>query len=318
MNLTRFTRTAKFLSLAMLVGTIGANASTLTYYVDIFSGNPAQLTLPTGTGVPTQSTADAGPFSVFVPQFDTNDPNPGHAFQLTSVTFTLLEASVATVAVNNIDATGKATTATAAACFAAGGDHWVSGANGCTGIPKTDTFTQLNATMPLSIQQVGYPNVAVSTTDTTAPDKSGVAAAGHYLTVTEPTAGDCTAAGGFLYNSSTHACSLPFIVSGVTTFSGLTGSGSNSTSITNFLNLFESQHPVNIAYDAAVGDISVHGTETSGNGALQFSGFGTAGGIFEVQYNYTEIITPEPASMVLIGSSILTLGLLLRRKQRRP
>jgi len=316
-NLTRIGTIAKFLSLTLLLGGVGANASTLTYYVDIFSGNPAQLTLPTGTGVPTQSTADAGPVTVYVPQFNTTDANPGHAFQLTSVTFTLLEASVATVAVNNFDNTGKTTTTTATACFAAGGDHWVAGTNGCTGIPKTDTFNQLNATMPLSIQQDNFPHVSLTTSDTTSPDKSGVAGAGHYLTVTAATASDCTTAGGFLYNSTTEVCSLPFIVSGQTSFSGLNATATNSTSINFFLDLFESQHPVNIPYDALVGDISVHGTETSGNGALQFSGLGTAGGIFEVQYNYTEVITPEPASMVLIGSSILTIGLLLRRKQRK-
>jgi hypothetical protein len=315
--LIRFTRRAKSLSLILLLCAAGANASTLTYYVDIFSGNPAQLTLPTGTGVPTQSTADAGAVTVFVPQFDRNDPNPNHVFQLTSVTFTLLEASVASVTVNNVDNTGKATTSTAAACFAAGGDAWVAGTNGCTGIPKTDTFNKLNATMPLSVQQDDAPFVSVSTTDTTAPDKSGIAAAGQYLTVMEPTAGDCTSAHGFLYDSGTKACTIPFIVSGQTSFNGLTASGSNSVSINSFLNLFESLSPVNLPYDAAVGDIGVQGTETSGNGALQFSGAGTAGGIFEVQYNYIEITTPEPASMLLIGSSILSIGLLLRRKQRK-
>jgi len=301
----------------MLAGAAGAHAATLTYYVDIFSGNPAQLTLPTGTGVPTQSTANAGPATVLIPQFDRSDPNPNHIFSLTSVTFTLLESSIATATVLNVDNSGTTTTATAALCFAAGGDHWVSGTNGCTGVLKTDTFSGLNATMPLSVTMDVFPFVSVLSTDTTSPNKSGVAAKGHYSTFTNVTASVCSANGGFNWTSANGGtCFLPLVVAGQTSFSGLTASGSNSTSITSFLGLFESLTPGSISFDALVGDIGVQGTQNTSNGSVSFTGSGTAGGIFEVQYNFTEIVVPEPASMVLIGSSILTIGLLLRRKQR--
>ncbi len=103
----------------------------------------------------------------------------------------------------------------------------------------------------------------------------------------------------------------------VTSFPGLHGSGSSTNPAAN-LALFEGLGNATIGGSVSNGAQSYTGSANSGfPPVLFFGGSSTTGAILKVQYTYSETQTPEPTSMVLIGSSIIGLGLLLRVRLAR-
>ena len=274
------------LLIAAAVSCVATQASTLTYYIDVFSGIAASTTpITPGPGVPVQVPAGGTTVTIQVPQFNTA------LGTLTQVDFLLNTFSTATATVTN------------------------SNPN------SSETYSNLNTSMPITVSQMGPPNVSLGTTNTAGVASGSVGAATPTILQIplSPgfTATVCTSIGGTVDPDGIH-CDLP--TGGVTPTqqnnTGLSATGTASNSITSALGAFESASPVNVPYQGIVGSISVNGTETSGNGDLQFSGSGQAGAIFEVTYEYIPLNSPEPTTMVLIGSSILGLGLLLRRTRK--
>ncbi len=258
----------------------GAHAATLTYYIDVFSGTLVAGTSPITANppsVPVQVAAGGSPTTIGVPQFNTG------LGTLTQVDFTLLTYSTADATVTNKN-TGS-----------------------------SENYTNLSTSMPITVSQITAPNVSLSATNTAGVPSGTVGAAGTTsIPIGIITTGTCTALGGTVSSGN---CILP--IPTTQDNPGLTATNSDGTSINSGLSAFEGASPINVMFQALVGAITVTGTETTGNGDLSFGGSGTAGAIFEVTYEYNAVLTPEPTSMVLIGSSILGLGLLLRRKGRK-
>lgn len=269
------------------VSCAAAQATTLTYYIDVFSGIAASITpIVPGPGVPMQVPAGGTTVTIQIPQFNTA------LGTLTQVDFLLNTYSTATATATNSNP------------------------------DSSETYSNLNTSMPITVSQISAPNVSLGTTNTAGVPSGTVGPATQGFLVFPLSGGltptICTTVlHGTVDNSGTN-CDVPTgaITATQQNNTGLTATGMNSTSITSGLAAFASASPVNIAYQGIVGAISVNGTETSGNGDLQFSGSGQAGAIFEVTYEYVPLNTPEPTSMMLIGSSILGLGLLLRKKRK--
>src|SRR5215472_393967 len=101
----------RFLGVAVLLG-VGASlgsASTISYWVDVFSAlTTAQLcsgTCPDHT-VATLGTGGGPNITLTVPKFDQTDPNPGHEFVLTNVAIAIDWKATGTVTVFNFFTSG--------------------------------------------------------------------------------------------------------------------------------------------------------------------------------------------------------------------
>ena len=107
---------------------------------------------------------------------------------------------------------------------------------------------------------------------------------------------------------------------GLNTFSGLTGGGTAGNPAAN-LSAFEA---LSGGLVGIVGDVtnlaqSFSGSVVPGNPPdLFFGGNSQTGGILKVTYTYDTVKAPipEPASLVLMSSSFLVLGLLLRKQKQ--
>ncbi len=267
------------LSLAIIGSCLAAQANTVSYYIDVFSGALVATTTPiaSGPGVPVQIPAGASPVQIAIPQFNSA------LGTLTQVDFQLNTFSTATASATN------------------------------SNTASSENYVNLNTSMPITVSQIAAPNVSLSVTNTAGVPGGTVAAASSTTiplsgTFTAPV---CTLVGGIVSGGN---CIMT--VPTEQDNPGLTAANSASNTVTSGLDVFESLVPVNLLFNALVGNITVAGTETSGNGDLHFSGSGTAGAIFEVTYEYTLVDTPEPTSMLLIGSSFLGLGLILRKKRK--
>lgn len=105
----------------------------------------------------------------------------------------------------------------------------------------------------------------------------------------------------------------PFV--GAASFSGVPGSGANS------------QFAANVSYFEGFGaNTFLAGLQTNAIGAtgqssdphsasLAYAGSGQMGAIMTITYNYTEQFVPEPGTLALMGSSLIGLSFLVRRKR---
>jgi hypothetical protein len=151
-------------------------------------------------------------------------------------------------------------------------------------------FTAASSSVPLSI--TGPDGTVVNTTAVTGPSGGGSVAA----------APPC----GFALCASE------------TTVSGLTGSGTaNNTVIGNGLNSYYGNGVTTLSFNFTSGNSSYTGTEVGGSGHLAFSGNALDGAGIEVTYNYDTLTIPEPGSFVMLGSALLGLGLVIRKRSSK-
>jgi hypothetical protein len=178
------------LLIALVGGSVSAQANTISYWVDIFSGDPASLT---PLIVPTEVAAGTAPVTISVPQF-----NEGKG-TLTAVNFTLVTAMTATATVTNTDSTAS------------------------------HTFDGLKASMPLTVSELPS-GVSLSTTATAGPVAGSVAKAtlsvlplGSFAGFL--TAGECVTLGGKVVGAN-----CDFTTNTTASFLGTTVTSSTSAS----------------------------------------------------------------------------------------
>jgi hypothetical protein len=240
------------------------NASTISYWVDVFSAlTTAQVcagTCPDHTSS-TVGTGGGPNITLTIPKFDQTDPNPGHIFSLTNVGITVDWQATGSVTIFNF--------------FTAG-------------VP----FNNAQSATLMTLTANGTQVVA----DGTAATGPGLAACCNTLNNTPP---------GFFLGS--------------TTFSGLTGSGSNTQNSSNF-GLFQGFGANTFTASLSTDAVAITGTSTDPHStSLAFQGSGQMGAIATVTYTYSEIATPapEPVTFTLLGSSLIGLGLVARRKRSK-
>jgi hypothetical protein len=159
---------------------------------------------------------------------------------------------------------------------------------GAVGVANGDavnhTFNNAFATIPVSL--VGPDSTTVN----------GTALAG-------PASG--TAVPGFAVNPTTNW------------FSGLTGSGtSNNTVIGPGLAAYQGVGANNLSFTFNSGNGSYGGVQTDGSGSLFFGGSAQVGATIQVTYNYDQVAVPEPGTFAILGSALIGLGVVVRRRRK--
>jgi hypothetical protein len=153
---------------------------------------------------------------------------------------------------------------------------------------------------------VPFTNAQASTLMTLTADGTQVVANG-----TAATGADIAACCNILNNTP------PGLYLGSTTFGGLTGSGSNSQNSLNF-GFFQGFGANTFTAGLVTDAVSVSGTSTDAHSSsLAYQGSGQMGAIATFTYTYTEVETPEPLTFALVGSSLIGLGLVMRRKRSK-
>lgn len=123
---------------------------------------------------------------------------------------------------------------------------------------------------------------------------------------------------GTISGSNCHhqTSSINTVSDGVIDYNGLTASLLGpTTTVTTGLSAFNAPLSYNFGSSITVGAACC--TPTPPQNVVNFGGSGFAQGELQVTYSYTLTNVPEPGSMFLIGSSMLAVGFLLRRKKRR-
>jgi hypothetical protein len=278
-----------FQALTLIALASAAQASTLTYYIDVFGstsyGNTTLIPVSSSTEMGAGATA-----TISVPKLDMSSAPAGFEYVLTSAQLTLTWESDGSVNITNLS------------CF----DFTAGG--GCQEIP----FQNASASVPMTVTMGGVtvvaPGVAgpLSSSSTTCPSSPITCAtypgevgyvAGANETVIN---GGQTSSYSGLHYGPVH------------------GDDPTGNPVGN-LSLFEGFGPGTIFGSVGNGIQSFAGNVPLGyHSDLAFGGTSKTGGILSVTYTFVQVPVPEPTSMVLIGSSILGLGLLLRRKARKP
>jgi len=112
---------------------------------------------------------------------------------------------------------------------------------------------------------------------------------------------------------------------GESTYQGLMGSGTSSSSPLS-LAAYQSFGPGTLTLTAAATSLNAgglggiySGTELNGSGTLAFSGKANVGGAVEITYDYDYYAQPipEPVTLLTVGSALIAVGLIFRRKLKR-
>jgi len=107
---------------------------------------------------------------------------------------------------------------------------------------------------------------------------------------------------------------------GVTTFNGLTGSGSNTQNSGNF-GFFQGFGTNNFTAGLTTDAVLIGGTSKDPHASsLAYQGGGQMGAIATFTYTYSEVAgspVPEPLTFALVGSSLISLGMIARRKRTK-
>jgi hypothetical protein len=164
--------------------------------------------------------------------------------------------------------------------------NWVI--TGAVGVANNDsvnhTFGSAFASIPVSL--VGPDSTTVN----------GTALAG-------PASG--TAVPGFAVNPTTNW------------FGGLSGSGtSNNTVIGAGLAAYQGVGAANLSFNFNSGNGSYGGVQTDGSGNLFFGGSAQVGAQIQVTYNYDQVAVPEPGTFAILGSALVGLGFVVRRRRK--
>jgi len=151
------------------------------------------------------------------------------------------------------------------------------------------SFTAAQSSVPLTI--TGPDGTVVNTTAITGPSGPGFVAAAPN-------------------------CGFPLCAS-ETTVSGLTGSGTANNNVVGAgLNSYYGNGITTLSFNYTSGNATYGGTETGGSGHLAFGGTGIDGAGIQVTYNYVTVPTPEPGSFLVLGSALLGLGVLIRKRNK--
>ena len=247
-----------------------ASASSISYYVDVFSA------LTTGTlcgigGCPNHTTAtlnngSASNITLTLPQFNQlgngaeGTPSANHIFTLTSVALALDWKLLGNVTVTNLAVSPQ--------------------------LPANVAFDNADAFTNMTLNAGGTQVVGAASAGTGA----GVALC-------------CNILNG------------PSVFVGQFTVTDLTSNGSNSQNAAN-LAFFQGVTGNNFSAGLATNAISASGTSSDPNSShLSYGGTGQMGAIMTLTYNYTEAAVPEPGTFAVMGSALLSLGMLIRRRR---
>ncbi|SPE33469.1 exported hypothetical protein [Candidatus Sulfopaludibacter sp. SbA3] len=308
---------------------------TCTYWYDIFSGQFYQT-----DPLATQATLPAAPVStqpLTVAGWNTQSTTPNADNVLTSVSLTLEWAATGSISVTNfaLNPGGGANPAgesfTNAFAFV---PLTVSGPGGST-LTVTATSADTNGTAAWAtmvpvfstvsdtghynsqlafLNHFGDPNAAA---DALADTHDYCLSEGFYAPIdSDPTSGG--GQGGSSFNSGAKSCGG--VQTGTTSSATVTAASSGkltgaTTSSGLALSAFEGGAPLTVNFGVSSGTAHATGDQTD----LGFSGTGSAGGILRITYNAEQILTPEPFTLVLVGGSLIGLGVVARRRNtRRP
>jgi len=146
-------------------------------------------------------------------------------------------------------------------------------------------FTAASSSVPLSI--TGPDGTVVNTTALTGPSGGGSVAAAP--------CGGCFSS---------------------TTVNGLSGSGTaNNTVIGAGLLNYYGNGITTLNFSFTSGNAAFSGTEVGGSGHLAFGGTAIDGAGIAVTYNYVTVAgVPEPSSFLMLGSALLGLGVIIRKR----
>lgn len=301
-------RGASLLLLILMSLAVGSQASTLSYYIDIFGAaswvppGGASTPLPMSslmtlltTPPPGATKVSPGSATLNIPRFDQTIPgDPYHVNVLTQVQFDLA-AIISAVAF--VDNTGS--------------------------LPGT--INSLQASIPITVSQsndlscVGVQNCVTQTVTAVGATNQNIGPATHHILTQAFMIDhglDCgTDFGGTTLPSGD--CQLPGITPTRYTSPATTATGNSSTIITTGLGAFQAPGggPA-IPFYALVGNVteSAEFSSTSDVNHLSSGGVGTAGGILQVTYTYETVGIPEPTTMFLVGSAFV--GWVIRRRKQ--
>jgi len=150
-------------------------------------------------------------------------------------------------------------------------------------------FTAASSSVPLTI--TGPDGTVVNTTALTGPSGAGSVA-------------------------QAPNCGFP-LCANETTVTGLSGSGTaNNNVIGAGLNQYYGNGITTLSFSFTSGNSAYTGTEVGGSGHLAFGGSAQDGVGIAVTYNYVTVAVPEPGSFLMLGSSLLGLGLIIRKRMK--
>jgi hypothetical protein len=297
MNMIR--RMAGGLSLVVLTAALG-NASTIAYYTDIFVPGPnasystsdgsaltnAQL-IAEGSGATKYDTTAAGQTaSVVLPKFDVTSTNPGMYRVLDSVQIAVGWAALGAIDVTNSNATSQSFSAATSTV-----PLYFFGPGGLT--------FNVNATAgPVS------GTVGPQTTGTVPEDLSSYGSFGSSI---------CVNLLHGSWNPGTQICDAPGSpVNGSSHVSGVSQTGdAYSSLLTSGLGNFLGNGGTNLSFTVNLDQGVYAGSSVPG---VSFGGSASAGAAMEIIYQYHELPLPEPVTMSLVGSALVGIAVLARRK----
>jgi hypothetical protein len=274
-----------------------SGAFTLTCSVPIFeSPSGANPTASAAGGY--EVNASWGPVNVLLPRFDTQ----GGLYSLDSVTVTLNWTTTGTVTVDNKDInnahsfTGAGTTAPVTVTGPAG---LTIGANAST--PLFDSATSTANEVIIHASDMSF---------TDGYDGPGVPNA------PVPKAVVFVFTGGKPCDPKTQANRCVEIDTDATYIQNGAGNVAGAPA---GLGAYEGNGPANLIFQATSGDVGHTGTEVGSSGFLSFGGQANVGGTIQILYTYSQNPTgevPEPVTMVLVGSAMLGIGVVFRKRRK--
>lgn len=175
-------------------------------------------------------------------------------------------------------------------------------------IPQFDTTLGTLNSISISTTTSEVANVSVNNTDLNNAWSFTNGKAEVFLNVTGPSS--------FSQYVTTDAIQPSGTVAANSTqnYPGLTGSQTSSNTVTTGLSSFEGVGSNNLSFAATVLSSSFSGTTSAPSNTLYFGGGSSLGVDLTVVYDYTATSVPEPTTLALMGTAIIGIGLVRRKR----